>query len=95
MISQSQLLSGLEDYARCGKRHVALVNEEFVRLQQSWSALDAVYDGRAAEEFRDVWQGVTEAMRDYSESTASILRMLEGRIESLRQADSPDGLGRR
>jgi len=92
MIDQSRLLLGLEDYERSGQRHVALVNEEFKRLQERWRALDEVYGGRAAEEFRHVWEGVSSAMDAYSEATQSILRMLHDRIEHLRQAELPGEL---
>ncbi len=92
MIDQSRLLLGLEDYQRSGRRHVALVNEEFKHLQERWRALDEVYGGRAEEEFRHVWEGVSGAMDTYAESTQSILQMLHDRIEHLRQADSPGEL---
>jgi hypothetical protein len=87
------LLAGLEAYQRSVERHLASLNQEFEEVGRCWLALDEVFAGNAADEFRPIWENTAHRFREYVDHTTAIVRILGERIESLREADRPIGLG--
>lgn len=86
------LLRGLEDYSKSLKRHINKTNTEFRELEQRWHALNAVYTGDAADEFRRYWLGTTSRFNEYLTRSKKIAAMLDERIESLREYNRRNGL---
>ena len=89
MSDAARLVVLLEDYAQALSAHLGTVREEFRSLEQAWVALSDVYEGNAADQFRDVFLGTTARMRAYEEDGTALLGLLRRRIEALRRFDSP------
>jgi uncharacterized protein YukE len=80
----------LEDYAEALAAHLGTVREEFTHLERAWAALSDVYEGTAAEQFRDVFLGTAARMHAYEEDGAVLLALLRRRIEAPRHFDTPE-----
>ncbi|MCB9871505.1 MAG: hypothetical protein H6837_16735 [Planctomycetes bacterium] len=84
------LLRGLEDYQVAVGRHLEAVRAGFDELNHRWCALREDYEGTSAAEFRDVWEGTTRMFQDYDERARAVNKILEKRIERLREYDRND-----
>jgi len=86
------LLQGLESYRQSLDRHLKKLDAEFRVLEQRWSALNAVYTGDAADEFRKYWTVTIARFQEYITRTKRISEMLDERIEDLRAFNRSEGL---
>jgi len=91
-VDTRKLLQGLEDYRSTLDRHLQELNTEFNVMQQRWHALNSVYTGDAADEFRRYWSVTTSRFEEYLQRTHRIAAMLDERIESLREFNRREGL---
>ena len=87
MADSRLLLNGLIDYRATLERHVRQVRDEFAELEIRWRAFSAVYEGDAAEQFKEGWARTTARFGEYVERTAAIARVLDDRIDDLRAAN--------
>jgi uncharacterized protein YukE len=85
------LLAGLEEYHKRLTRHIAQMEQEYQQLERRWQSFSAVYEGNAAEQFRAGWRRTAEGFRGYVDEGRGILRVLDERIDSLRQVDRTEG----
>jgi len=86
------LLQGLEDYRKALDRHLKKLDTEFHVLEQRWVALNAVYTGDAADEFRKYWMVTIARFNEYITRTRRISEMLDERIEALQEFNRSEGL---
>src|SRR2546423_1079404 len=70
------LLRGLEDYSDTLRRHLAELRAHFEALSAAWQRFSSVYEGDAADEFRDHWGITTRRFREYIDNTERIDRIL-------------------
>jgi hypothetical protein len=87
------LLEGLREYRDCLHRHLGELNAEFQLLESGWQALDGVFHGDAADEFRHGWARTANRFRDYLEHGSGVLRELDERIAALETANVVGGVG--
>ena len=92
MADSKQLLAGLEDYQKALKLHAERMDVEFTHLLKVWESLYEHFQGNAADEFEPVWNGTSKMMKDYFEHTRVLSRVLEERIDELREFDRTIGL---
>jgi len=92
MADMRRLLVGLQDYHSSLQRHVMQVRQEFQQLENRWHALGSVYEGTAAEEFRQHWLRTTAGFNEYVNQTQQISGILRERIDALEEADRAVGL---
>lgn len=81
------LLKGLDEYRRVLDQHSSLLKMEFDTVETRWQQFSEHYEGEAADQFRAGWIRTTDNFKDYIEQTERIRRLLEERIEALRDAD--------
>ena len=86
------LLNGLVEYRASLARHLQELRDEFQALELRWGAFSTVYDGDAAQEFKEHWARTTSNFAEYLERTTHISRILDERIDALREANRPDGV---
>jgi uncharacterized protein YukE len=87
------LLQGLTEYGHALERHLGFLKHLFDNLDSHWRQFSSVYEGEAADQFRAGWTRTTESFNEYIEQTDRIGKLLEERIEALREADrSESGL---
>lgn len=92
MADSRVLLYGLVEYRTSLERHLSSLRTEFDALQSRWHAFSAVYEGDAADEFKPGWAQTTARFNEYIARTTAIARMLDNRIEYLREANKREGL---
>jgi uncharacterized protein YukE len=92
MADSRQLLSGLEEYLKAVTLHTEQMDTEFDHLVRQWEALYEHFDGNAADEFEPVWNGTSKMMKDYFEHSRILSRVLNERIDDLREFDRTIGL---
>lgn len=85
------LLSGLKEYRRSLGTHLSRLTTEFQQLDRIWRQFDRVYQGDAADQFREGWQRTTRRFEDYIEQTDKISRLLDERIADLEQVNRTEG----
>jgi hypothetical protein len=88
----SVLCTLLEEYHKRLTQHLIQMEQECKVLEQRWQNFSTVYQGNAAEQLRAGWQRTTDRFREYMYEGQSIARVLEQRINSLREFDRPEGL---
>ncbi|MEO8752199.1 MAG: hypothetical protein ABI624_05930 [Casimicrobiaceae bacterium] len=93
MTDATRLTLLLDDFADALAGHLGTVREEFSQLDRAWAGLSDVYEGAAADQFRDVFLATASRMQGYESDAGALLAVLRRRIESLRRFDAPqDGL---
>lgn len=92
MADSRLLLNGLVEYRSSLERHLSSLRTEFDALQSRWNAFSAVYEGDAADEFKPGWAQTTARFNEYITRTTAIARMLDNRIEHLREANKREGI---
>jgi len=85
------LLAGLEEYHRVLGLHLSKLTAEFQQLDGTWRQFSAVYEGNAADQFREGWIRTTQRFQEYIDQTQKISAVLNERIEHLREADRTEG----
>ncbi len=90
-IDMRVLLKGLEEYSRVLEKHSSLLKLEYNDLDTQWRKLSSVYEGDAADQFRAGWIRTSQNFQDYMRETERIRRILEERIEALREANKTEG----
>lgn len=85
------LLAGLEEYHRVLGSHLSKLTAEFQQLDSTWRQFSAVYEGDAADQFREGWIRTTQRFQEYIEQTQKISAVLDERIEHLRAANRTEG----
>lgn len=90
MSNVTTLTALLHDYANALETHVGTVREEFAHLERAWAALSDVYEGAAADRFRDVFESTARRMHHYETGAAVLLGVLREHVETLRRLDTPD-----
>ncbi len=92
-INTRHLLEALEEYERALNRQALAFRSELEPLRTSWLHLSSVYEGTAAEQFRQGWESTARMLDDYLATTERLLPIIKDRIESLRKADREDPAG--
>ncbi|MFL5659451.1 MAG: WXG100 family type VII secretion target [Ktedonobacteraceae bacterium] len=91
VVNSAVLLTGLEEYHRRLREHISQMEQQYQQLEKRWQAFSAVYEGNAAEQFRTGWRRTTEGFRGYVDQGHNIMKVLEERIEALREANRAEG----
>lgn len=84
------LLQGLEEYNRALERHSVWLKLEYNHLNDRWQQFSSIYEGDAADQFRSGWIRTHQNFSEYMELTERIGKLLEERIEALREADKTE-----
>jgi uncharacterized protein YukE len=84
------LLQGLEEYYRALARHSIYLKLEYNHLDARWQQFSSIYEGDAADQFRAGWSRTHQNFSEYMEQTERISKVLEERIEALREADKTE-----
>lgn len=90
MTDVTALTAVLEDYANTMETHLGTVREEFTQLERAWAGLSDVYEGAAAEQFRNVFLATAQRMHRYEQDAGVLLGVLRERVRTLRRLDTPD-----
>lgn len=92
MADMRVLLTGLEEYQESLTHHINQVRDDFQMMENRWHALNSVYEGTAADDFRHHWMRTVESFQEYINQTQQISIILQERIEALREADQAGNL---
>jgi len=92
MADTTALLNGLQEYRSRLDRHLRELRYEFDTLMRVLHALNTVYEGAAAEEFKAGWAHTASRFEEYINRTTAIAYTLDERITFLREADKPEHL---
>ncbi len=84
------LLSLLEEYRRSLRHHLVEVRTEFDQVSRRWQIFAEVYDGDAADQFKEGWNRTSARFHEYTERSEAIAAVLDQRIEELREANRTD-----
>lgn len=85
------LLAGLEEYRRVLGQHLSKLTAEYQQVDNTWRQFSAVYEGNAADQFREGWIRTSLRFQEYIEQTQKISVVLDERIEHLRAANQTEG----
>jgi len=86
-----RLLAGLEEYHRKLIRQKATFTSELTNARSCWSRLSEVYQGTAADQFRNAWECTYRNLSEYLSAVERLEPILRDRIEALREADRAVG----
>jgi uncharacterized protein YukE len=84
------LLRGLEEYYGALARHSIYLKLEYNHLNARWQQFSSIYEGEAADQFRAGWSRTHQNFIEYMEQTERISKVLEERIEALREAEKTE-----
>jgi uncharacterized protein YukE len=90
MTDVTALTGLLADYAGALDGHLSTLREEFSDLERAWTGLSEVYEGSAAEQFRNVFLGTASRMHQYEHDATILVGILRQRIGTLQQLDAPE-----
>ena len=90
MADSRVLLTGLEEYRRVLGKHLSELKDEYQQLDGIWRQFSGVYDGDAANQFREGWIRTSHRFQEYIEQTQKISKMLDERIEHLRMVNKTE-----
>ena len=90
MTDVTALTGLLTDYAGALEGHLATLRVEFSDLERAWAGLSEVYEGAAAEQFRNVFLGTASRMHRYEHDATILLGILRERIGTLQQLDATE-----
>jgi uncharacterized protein YukE len=79
------LLTKLEAYHGSVNRHLQTLDAEFRELQIHWRALSEQYGGKAAEQFKAHWAGVSDVFEKHVQRGGEIGHALGQSIDDLRE----------
>ena len=91
MADTSVLLDGLREYRTGLIARLDRLGEELQELEGARMALDGVFQGDAAESFRQTWQRTAERFRTYVEQGMLLAHGLDARISALEAGDAAEG----
>lgn len=89
MTDATRLAVLLDEYGTSLDGHLGVLAEEFSQLERAWAGLSDVYEGTAAEQFREVFLSAAARMRDYERDATVLSALLRRRITSLERFDAP------
>jgi hypothetical protein len=92
MADTRALLDGLREYHAGLASQLSRLGEEFQLLEAARLALDGVFQGDAADVFRQQWGRTAEHFRLYLDQGALLARGLEQRIAALESANTELGI---
>jgi uncharacterized protein YukE len=92
MADVTRLINALQGYSHELDRHNARVSQAYAELQRALERLNGVYEGVAAREFKAHWSRTTRGLKEYSDGSRAIRRLLEERLAALKAADRATGL---
>jgi len=84
-MSQSALLTTLEEYAQELEIHLALLREKRQNLETVWLRLRDIYEGEAAEAFAEAFETAGSRLTEYNEMSDAVSRRLREKIADLRR----------
>ncbi|MGM9319314.1 hypothetical protein [Deinococcus seoulensis] len=84
-------MTGLREYHATLTRHHAVLRDEYLVLERRYHALQHVYEGDAAEQFKAGWTRTHATFREYMDRGQVIQHLLAERIDALEAANRPDG----
>ncbi len=87
MADVSRLVGLLQDYHTVLTDQRRRVGEAHRALAERYGALDRVYEGEGAAEFKSAWRQADEAFEAYTEGVPAVLSLLSDKIEHLRRLD--------
>ena len=90
MTDVTALTALLGDYADALDTHVDTVREAFADLERAWSGLSEVYEGAAADQFRNVFLGTASRMHQQEHDAAILLGVLRQRVNTLGRLDGAE-----
>lgn len=83
----ARLASALTDYHGVLKGQHQRIRDAHAELAARFVALNAVYEGRGAGEFKAGWLQADATFDAYDEGLPPLLALLEGKVEQLRRLD--------
>ena len=86
---ETQLQSCLDEYARELQSHLVSLRERHQNLEFAWIRLRDIYEGEGAEVFAEAFETASARLADYVRDGAEVARLLEAKIEELRQFNAP------
>jgi uncharacterized protein YukE len=90
MTDVTALTALLGDYADALDLHVGTVREAFADLERAWGGLSEVYEGAAAEQFRNVFHGTAARMHQHEHDASALLGVLRQRVGTLERLDGAE-----
>lgn len=87
MADVTRLLAVLTDYHAVLSDQHRCITEAHNELSGRFQALNEVYEGAGASEFKAGWGRVRATFDAYSEGVPSVLALLDDKIEQLRRLD--------
>ena len=88
MTDVTALSTLLGDYADALDLHLATVRESFTDLERAWTGLSEVYEGAAAEQFRNIFLGTGARMHQHEHDATVLLGILRQRVGTLQRVDA-------
>ena len=85
------LLDRLREYRAGLKAQLGRLSDELQQLEAARAALDSVFEGDGAEEFRQSWQRTADRFRIYIEEGTLLANGLDARIADLETANVAQG----
>lgn len=79
------------EYRSSLESHLSQLRDEYQQLEHRWHSFSSVYEGNAADQFKDGWARTTSRFREYIDRSSSIIRILDERIQYLQDADRQEG----
>ena len=89
MADQSNLLLDLQEYRAALAKHLNQFQGSLPELNKRWYALNSVYEGDAAEEFKSNWKRTAEWLQNHVHEVENMLVVLDEHIQALQQFDFP------
>jgi hypothetical protein len=91
MANSRVLLDGLKEYRHALEQHLSHLRSEYQQLDNRWRQFSVVYEGNAAEQFRNGWVRTSQRFQLYIDETQKISAMLDERISYLEAIDKEEG----
>lgn len=92
MTDVTRLIQALEGYRRELEYHNRKVSDAYDQLEKALSRLNAAHKGAAASEYQSHWRRTKDGLKHYNEGAKSIQKLLDSRLEALKQVDRTEGL---
>ena len=83
MANADVLLTHLTNYRDTLRVQVANMRQQYAETTKRWNSFSLVYEGVAADQFRNYWLSTCRHFDEYITQTESILVLLDQKIEDL------------
>lgn len=90
MANVDLLLQNLRDYRNVLRLQVQRMRDGYNEVEKRWGNFSAVYEGNAAEQFRDGWLRTVRKFNEYMDVSERILIVLDAKIEELEKLAQSD-----